>query len=125
MPLYGQLPVLAALRKEIDERKLGDGPRSNLRQWYWCNVFMERYSSATLQGVGSRLHRATSTSAVASNIVLTHDGHGTLVAFLALHRQQRFQIADVAAVLLDCLLGQRNETGMRCRSGCTMPGYHA
>lgn len=46
LPGYGLLPVLAALRCEIEERKLGDGPRADLRRWYWSNVFLERYSSA-------------------------------------------------------------------------------
>lgn len=46
LPGFGLLPVLAALRAEIDERKLGEGPRSDLRRWYWSNVFLERYSSA-------------------------------------------------------------------------------
>jgi hypothetical protein len=31
---------------EIDERRLGEAPRAELRRWYWCNVFLERYSSA-------------------------------------------------------------------------------
>jgi hypothetical protein len=46
LPGYGLLPVLAALRSEIEERKLGEGPRADLRRWYWSNVFLERYSSA-------------------------------------------------------------------------------
>ena len=46
LPGLGLLPVLAALRAEIEDRKLGEGPRSELRRWYWCNVFLERYSSA-------------------------------------------------------------------------------
>lgn len=46
LPGLGLLPVLAALRAEIEDRKLGEGPRSDLRRWYWCNVFLERYSSA-------------------------------------------------------------------------------
>jgi hypothetical protein len=46
LPGYGLLPVLAALRSEIESRKLGPEPRSDLRRWYWCNVFLERYSSA-------------------------------------------------------------------------------
>jgi hypothetical protein len=46
MPGFGLLPVLAALREEIETRKLGDDARASLRQWYWCNVFLERYSSA-------------------------------------------------------------------------------
>lgn len=46
LPGYGLLPVLAALRAEIDSRKLGETPRRDLRRWYWCNVFLERYSSA-------------------------------------------------------------------------------
>lgn len=46
LPGFALLPVLSALRAVIDSRNLGEGPRSDLRQWYWCNVFMERYSSA-------------------------------------------------------------------------------
>jgi hypothetical protein len=38
LPGFGLLPVLDA--------ELGEGPRSDLRRWYWCNVFLERYSSA-------------------------------------------------------------------------------
>ena len=40
------LPVLAALRAEIDEAKLGPHERADVRHWYWSNVFLERYSSA-------------------------------------------------------------------------------
>jgi hypothetical protein len=46
LPGFGLVPILAALRAEIDERRLGDEERGDLRRWYWCNVFMERYSSA-------------------------------------------------------------------------------
>ena len=46
LPGFGLVPILAALRATIDDHNLGDGARSELRQWYWCNVFMERYSSA-------------------------------------------------------------------------------
>lgn len=46
LPLYGPLPVLAALRAYIEDRKLGDTEREELRRWYWCSVFLERYSSA-------------------------------------------------------------------------------
>lgn len=46
LPGFGLLPVLAALRHEIETRKLGDKPRQDLRRWYWSNVFLERYSSA-------------------------------------------------------------------------------
>jgi hypothetical protein len=46
LPGFGLIPILAALRAEIDTRKLGEHERANLRRWYWCNVFMERYSSA-------------------------------------------------------------------------------
>jgi len=45
-PGFGILPILAALRDEIELRKLGDDARADLRRWYWCNVFLERYSSA-------------------------------------------------------------------------------
>jgi len=46
LPGFGLVPILAALRAEIDERRLGDEERADLRRWYWCNVFIERYSSA-------------------------------------------------------------------------------
>ncbi len=46
LPGFGVIPILAALRAEIDERKLGGQERADLRRWYWCNVFLERYSSA-------------------------------------------------------------------------------
>lgn len=46
LPGFGLIPILAALRYEIDERRLGDQEREMLRRWYWCNVFLERYSSA-------------------------------------------------------------------------------
>jgi len=45
LPGFGNLPVIAALRADIEDRKLGDGPRADLRRYYWCNVFLERYSS--------------------------------------------------------------------------------
>ena len=46
LPGFGLVPVLAALRAHIDDLKLGDDARADLRRWYWCNVFLERYSSA-------------------------------------------------------------------------------
>jgi hypothetical protein len=46
LPGFGLIPILAALRAQIEERKLGEQERAGLRRWYWCNVFMERYSSA-------------------------------------------------------------------------------
>lgn len=46
LPGFGLIPILAALRAQIDDRKLGERQRADLRRWYWCNVFMERYSSA-------------------------------------------------------------------------------
>jgi hypothetical protein len=46
LPGYGLIPILAALRCEIEERGLGASEREELRRWYWCNVFLERYSSA-------------------------------------------------------------------------------
>jgi hypothetical protein len=46
LPGFGLIPILAALRAEIESRNLGDQERAELRRWYWCNVFMERYSSA-------------------------------------------------------------------------------
>lgn len=46
LPGFGLIPILAALRSEVDERQLGEQEREDLRRWYWCNVFLERYSSA-------------------------------------------------------------------------------
>jgi hypothetical protein len=46
LPGFGLVPILAALRAEIEDRRLGASEREKLRHWYWCNVFMERYSSA-------------------------------------------------------------------------------
>src|SRR6266850_584189 len=46
IPGFGLIPVLAALRAEVESRKLGDQARNDLRRWYWSNVFLERYSSA-------------------------------------------------------------------------------
>jgi hypothetical protein len=46
LPGFGLIPLLAALRAEIEDRKLGEEPRKDLRRWYWSNVFLERYSSA-------------------------------------------------------------------------------
>lgn len=46
LPNFGLLPVLAALRAEIEDKKLGEAERRQVRQWYWCSVFLERFSSA-------------------------------------------------------------------------------
>ncbi|HEY2631901.1 MAG TPA: DUF262 domain-containing protein [Solirubrobacteraceae bacterium] len=46
LPGYGLLPILAALRARIEDGGLGQVAREELRRWYWCNVFLERYSSA-------------------------------------------------------------------------------
>lgn len=46
IPGMSLLPILSALRYEIESRRLGEGPRNDLRRWYWSNVFLERYSSA-------------------------------------------------------------------------------
>lgn len=46
LPGYGLLPVLAALRAQIDDQKLSARSREDLRRWYWSNLFLERYSSA-------------------------------------------------------------------------------
>lgn len=46
LPGFGLIPILAALRAQIEDRGLGEEERAELRRWYWCNVFMERYSSA-------------------------------------------------------------------------------
>lgn len=46
LPGTALLPVLAALRREIKEHGLGEKERAELRRWYWCNVFLERYSSS-------------------------------------------------------------------------------
>jgi hypothetical protein len=46
LPGFGLIPILAALRNEVVTHKLGERERADLRRWYWCNVFMERYSSS-------------------------------------------------------------------------------
>lgn len=46
LPGFGLLPVLGALRAFIEDRQLGETERIELRRWYWCSVFLERYSSA-------------------------------------------------------------------------------
>ena len=46
LPGFGLLPVLGALRTYIEDNHLGDEARRDLRRWYWCSVFLERYSSA-------------------------------------------------------------------------------
>jgi len=46
LPGYGLIPILASLRAVIEDKKLGATERDELRRWYWCNVFLERYSSA-------------------------------------------------------------------------------
>ena len=46
LPGIGLLPVLAALRADIEENGRGESERAQLRRWYWNNVFTERYSSA-------------------------------------------------------------------------------
>jgi hypothetical protein len=46
LPGFGLVPILAALRAVIEDKHLGGTEREDLRRWYWCNVFMERYSSA-------------------------------------------------------------------------------
>jgi hypothetical protein len=46
IPGYGLVPILAALRAVIEDKKLGEAERQDLRHWYWCSVFLERYSSA-------------------------------------------------------------------------------
>lgn len=46
LPGFGLLPVLGALRAYIEDNRLGEEARRDLRRWYWCSVFLERYSSA-------------------------------------------------------------------------------
>jgi len=46
LPGFGILPVFAALRAHLEDQKLGDSARNDLRRWYWCSVFLERYSSS-------------------------------------------------------------------------------
>ena len=46
LPGFGLLPVLAALRAYINENDLLSEARADLRRWYWCSVFLERYSSS-------------------------------------------------------------------------------
>ena len=45
LPGFGLLPVLAALRAYIKDNDLLSEERADLRRWYWCSVFLERYSS--------------------------------------------------------------------------------
>lgn len=45
LPGFGQIPALAAMRAKIEEHDLGESERGELRRWYWCNVFLERFSS--------------------------------------------------------------------------------
>jgi hypothetical protein len=46
LPGYALVPILGALRTIIEDKKLGEKERAELRQWYWSCVFLERYSSA-------------------------------------------------------------------------------
>jgi hypothetical protein len=46
LPNFSLLPVLAALRAVIEDRNLGEIERRQVRHWYWCSVFLERFSSA-------------------------------------------------------------------------------
>ena len=46
LPGFGLIPVLGALRAHIEENHLGEDARRDLRWWYWCSVFLERYSSS-------------------------------------------------------------------------------
>ena len=46
LPGFGLIPILAALRARLEEGKLGEAERAQLRRWYWSNVFLERYSSS-------------------------------------------------------------------------------
>jgi hypothetical protein len=46
LPGFGLVPILGALRAVIEDKKLGEKERLELRQWYWSCVFLERYSSA-------------------------------------------------------------------------------
>jgi hypothetical protein len=46
LPGFGLLPVLAALRAHLEDHNLGDEARKSLRRWYWCSVFLERYSGS-------------------------------------------------------------------------------
>lgn len=46
LPGFGLLPVFAALRAHLEDQKLGEMERNTLRRWYWCSVFLERYSSS-------------------------------------------------------------------------------
>ncbi|MEI6363864.1 MAG: DUF262 domain-containing protein, partial [Actinomycetes bacterium] len=46
LPGFGVVPVLAALRAYLEDHKLGKTERDDLKRWYWCSIFLERYSSA-------------------------------------------------------------------------------
>ena len=45
-PSISTLPVLAALRAVIERDKLGSAARKDLKRWYWCSVFLQRYSGS-------------------------------------------------------------------------------
>lgn len=53
LPGTGLLAVLAAGRQIITEQKLAARETASLRRWYWCSVFLERYSS----GVDSKARK--------------------------------------------------------------------
>jgi hypothetical protein len=46
LPGFGLIPTLASLRSVIEAHGMGEAARADLRRWYWCSVFLERYSSA-------------------------------------------------------------------------------
>jgi hypothetical protein len=46
LPGFGFLPILAALYSKLEELRLDAHAHAALRRWYWCSVFLERYSSA-------------------------------------------------------------------------------
>ncbi len=50
-------PSACCARAELEEAGLGETERGELRRWYWCNVFMERYSSAVEIEVSQGLRR--------------------------------------------------------------------
>jgi hypothetical protein len=51
VPFMSVIPILAALKKDVDSRNNKHGCNDKIKQWYWSVVFSEAYSS----GVDSQL----------------------------------------------------------------------
>jgi hypothetical protein len=46
LPNFGLLAVLAALRTLVEDHNLGEEQRREIRHWFWCSVFLGRFSSS-------------------------------------------------------------------------------